>query len=281
MAAGADPEDVFAQLGFNALEAEVYVALLRHGEQTAYRLGKLLNRPTANVYKAVDALAAKGAVETDESDVRLCRAIPIGAVAKQLENEYRRKITTATAALGKVAAETKREGIYALQSVEAVVERAWEMLGRCTTLAVLDFFPGPLHRLLAEIRQLAASGKEVLVEAYEPIEIEGASVVVPAVSPLSLRYWQAQQLNLAVDGTEMLVALFNHDLSEIIQATYSNQLYLACMLYNGLLNEHKVHRFSQVTSLKELQALLANQKFFINSKVPGLQLLFEQYKKPG
>ncbi len=273
------PEQVFAELGFNALEAEVYIALLKHGSQTAYRIGKLINRPTANVYKAVEVLHQRGAIEIDESEVRQCKAIPIEAIAKQFEKEYKNKISQATALLSNLQKETQDTGIFKLQSVEAVVQRAKEMLGRCKKIAVADLFPEPMNLLKNDLQKLADKNREVFIEAYSPIEIKGASVVVPEVSSRSLEYWKAQQLNLAVDGKEMLVALFNQDMTELIQATYSNNLYLSCMVYNGLINEHKVHLFSNVKSMKELTELRENQKFFLNSNVPGLDLLFKQFKK--
>src|SRR4051812_27203862 len=89
------PEEVFAQLGFNALESEVYIALVKNGPQTAYKIGKLLNRPTANVYKAADVLAEHGAIEITEGDVRICKAISIRSVAQQMERTYKSKMEQA------------------------------------------------------------------------------------------------------------------------------------------------------------------------------------------
>lgn len=279
MAIRKSAEDVFIELGFNALEAGVYVALLKNGAQTAYRIAKLLGKPTANVYKAMDVLLVKGAIEIEDSNIKVCRAIPIETVAKQLERDYKNKINQATSALKQIEEDTKEEGIYKLQSVEAVIQRAKEMLGRCKSVAVADLFPAPMNLLLNDLKKLTSKGKEVFLESYTPIKIKNVSIAIPQVSEDSLAYWKAQQLNLAVDGKEMLVALFNHDMSELIQATYSNNLYLSCMMYNGLISEHKVHLFSKVKSIKELDGLRNNQKFFLNSNVPGLDLLFKQYQK--
>jgi HTH-type transcriptional regulator, sugar sensing transcriptional regulator len=272
-------EEVFAQLGFNQLEAEVYVALLKHGPQTAYKIGKLLNRPTANVYKAVDVLAFSGAIEVEEGSVKVCRAIAIKSLAQQLQNNYKNKIDKAVAQLSNLKTDVEEEGIYKLQTVDSVFQRALEMLKRSNHVVVVDAFPKALTKLGDELNKLPKKGVEVFVEAYEPIKLQkGVSVVIPGISKEALKYWKAQQLNIAVDGKEILIALFNNDLSELIQATYSNNLYLSCIVYSGLLSEHKTIQFSNAKNMDEIAKIKARQKFFYNSNVPGLEQLFKQYK---
>lgn len=273
-------EEVFAQLGFNTLEAEVYICLLKNGPQTAYRIGKLTGKPSANVYKAVEVLAREGAVELTEADVRICKAIPIQTVVKQLQSAYQSKISKAVDALKDIQEEKQDEGIYKLQTVESVLQRAKEMLSRVEVIAVVDAFPNALKEVTADVNRLAKEKKEVFVQAYLPVKLDPrVSLVVPGLGPDTLRYWDAQQLNIAVDGKEILLALFNRDMTKLIQATYSNNLYLSCMMYSGIINEHKVHRFSMARTMKEINEIKDKQKFFFNSKVPGLELLFSQYKK--
>lgn len=274
------PEEIFAQLGFNALEAEVYVALLKHGPQTAYKVGKLLNRPTANVYKAVDVLANSGAIEIEEGDVKICKAIPIKALAQQLQKSYKNKIDNAVDQLSVIKPEISEEGIYKLQTVESVFQRVNEMLKRCTNIAVIDSFPKPLEIIGNDLNKLAKKGIDVFVEAYDEIELDKSiSVSMPIVRNESLKYWNAQQLNVAIDGKEMLVAIFNADLTEVIQATYSNSNYLACIMFIGLLNEHRVHKFMNAKTMKEFEEVKNGQKYFYNSKIPGVESLFKLYKK--
>lgn len=273
-------EELFGQLGFNALEAEVYVALLKNGPQTAYKIGKLLNRPTANVYKAVDVLANCGAIEIEEGDIRVCKAMPIKSLGQQLQRNYKNKIDSAVEELSKVKLEINDEGIFKLQTVESVFQRVNEMLKRCTNIAVIDSFPKPLNIIGNDLNKLAKKGIDVFVEAYDEIELDKSiSISMPIVRNESLKYWNAQQLNVAIDGKEMLVAIFNADLTEVIQATYSNSNYLACIMFIGLLNEHRVHKFMNAKTLKEFEEVKNGQKYFYNSKIPGVESLFKLYKK--
>ena len=273
------PEELFAQLGFNALESEVYVALLKLGPQTAYKIGKLINKPTANVYKAVEVLGKEGAIEITEGEVRICKALPIETVIKQLESAYKRKGEQAIEALNLVKEEKGEEGIFKLQTTESVIQRAREMISRAKSIIVVDAFPGTLTKIAADLNEVAKAGIEIFVQAYEPVKLnKKINLVIPSQSSQALQYWQAQQINIAVDGKEILVALFNKDLSKLVQATYSNNLYLSCIMHSGIISEHKVHRMSQAKDQAEISKIIGTQKNFLNTKVPGLDLLFKQYK---
>jgi HTH-type transcriptional regulator, sugar sensing transcriptional regulator len=272
-------EEIFVQLGFNALESEVYISLLKNGAQTAYKIGKSLNKPTANVYKAVDVLFNAGAIEIEDGDIKICKAIAIESLASQLQQNYKTKLDLAVSELKTIKKSDDIKGIFKLDSVEAVLQRAKEMLERTEQIVVIDAFPKPLNLLKNHLDELSKNGREVFVEAYEPIKFEKeVSVAIPPISDKTLNHWKAQQLNIAVDGKEILVALFNDDLTKLIQATYSNNLYLSCIMYSGLMNEHKVIKLTNINSFEEFENYKNNQKFFYNSTVPGLDQLFKQYK---
>lgn len=272
-------EELFSQLGFNSLEAEVYISLLKNGANTAYKIGKELNKPTANVYKAVDALAKSGAIEIEEGDIKVCKAIPITTLALQLESNYKNKIEQAVKDISAIEKENVIEGIFKLETVEAVMQRAKEMLLRVEEIVVIDAFPKTLNYLKNNINELARRKVEIYVEAYEPVELKDTiSLAIPEIREYTLNHWKAQQLNIAVDGKEILIALFNEDLTKLIQATYSNNLYLSCIMYSGLMNEHKVIKYSNIKTFEEFTDFRNNQKFFFNTKVPGVDQLFKQYK---
>ena len=68
-------------LGFTGLESEIYSLLLRESAVTGYRIAKGLRKPAANVYKAIEALEAKGAVMVDQGRHRVRRGAPRAARA--------------------------------------------------------------------------------------------------------------------------------------------------------------------------------------------------------
>ncbi len=276
------PEEIFSRLGFNSLESEVYIALLKNGPQTAYKIGKLLGKPTANVYKAVDVLSAQGAIEVMETDVKTCKAIPIQSVVKQMEQAYRTKTEMAVNVLGNLYEEKSEEGIFKLKTIESVLQRATEMFQRTESIIAIDAFPNLLELISPEINRMSERGVQVYLQAYSSINLDArVSKVIPSVSEEVIDYWDAEQLNIVADGKEMLLSLFSKDLSKLIQATYSNNLYISCCMHAGIMSEHKVHRFSNAQTMDEIESIRKGQKFFLNSKVPGLETLFSQYKIPG
>lgn len=272
-------EEIFARLGFNALESEVYVALLKNGPQTAYRIGKFLGRPTANVYKAVEVLLGRGAITIEEGEKQVCHAVPVRTLAKQLQSQYTGWLDDAVEHLGRLKPETGSEGIYKLQTPEAVFEKAIEMLSRCRKIVVIDAFPKSLEKLSGPLNKLAEKGIEVMLEAYAPVKLnQKISSVIPRVSPESVKHWKAEQLNMVIDGREFLVALFSEHLDRLVQANYSNNLYLSCIMHNGMISEHRVQQWMNAAGNAEYKTLRKKHRYLFNSDVPGLKQLFDLYR---
>jgi HTH-type transcriptional regulator, sugar sensing transcriptional regulator len=266
-------------LGFNQLEAEVYVFLLANKPATAYAVGKGLGRPTANVYKAVDALSRRGAVLIEEGDNRLCRAVPADEFLDQMRQSFRAKTEATAEALAKLERQSEDERVYRLESVPQLFERCRQMLEeRCERCAVIDAFPGPLHAILPAIESAVARGVRLYVEAYEPIRIKGADVVVTDLGPQVLEQWRGQQLNVVVDGRESLTALLDAEMKEVHQGLWTNSLYLSCLMHSGRLAEHTLIRLLNSPEAK-LKAVLKSHAFLLNSDVPGHRELLARYAR--
>lgn len=62
--------------GFSALESDVYARLVEEPSATGYRIAQGLRKPAANVYKAIQTLAAKGAVILEDG-AEPARARPV------------------------------------------------------------------------------------------------------------------------------------------------------------------------------------------------------------
>ena len=73
------------------------------------------------------------------------------------------------------------------------LERAREMLKKANQIVVLDVFPKPLQLILPEIKEAISRGIEVYIEAYEPIEIPGATIAIPPQWKRTVSYWNSQQ----------------------------------------------------------------------------------------
>jgi len=272
--------DLLRELGLNQLESDVYAFLLQHPPMTAYRIGTRIGRPTANVYKAIESLTRRGAVVVEDGENRLCRAVPAEDFLRQLERGFLQSTRAASDVLSRLAEPTFDERVYRIESVDALFERVTAMLDAATTIVVVDAFPQALARLTESIRATSARGIEVIVQAYVPTAIAGADVVVVPQGEDSLSAWRGEQLNLVVDGREVLIALLDADLLHIHQAIWSRSVYLACLLHGGITAEHTLIRLRSLiendSGCASLITAITNHRFFRDHEVPGHRELVER-----
>lgn len=279
--------DSLVSLGLNRLEAEVYEHLLASEPMTGYAVGKAIGRPTANVYKAVEALAGMGAVLLEDGGNRLCRAVPAAEFLAHRRQALLDDVERAAAALVRTQREETDQAIYQIRSAPLVLERARAMLARCTRVAVVDAFPGPLRKIEAALGEAAGRGVHVYLLAYEHVALPGVHVVrMPQpVADDVLRFWASQQLNIATDGQEVMVALFDQGLDRVHQAVWSASLYLASILHAGMMKEHTLHEIASVQheedAAERVRAILARQSYFHNSDVPGQRKLLARLGAAG
>ena len=262
------------ELGFNELEGEVYLYLLPNPPATAYAVGKAIGRPTANVYKAVEALSRRGAVMVEEGESRVCRAVPVAEFLRQAKAGFEQLSARAAKQLGGLQAAPPDEGVYRIESVGQVFERARTMLEvTAETISVIDAFPTALAALRPSIEKAIARRLEVLVEAYTPIKIKGAKISYAKVANDAPAYWGAEQLNLVIDGREHLLALLNKDCTQLHQAVWSRSLYLSCLHHSGRLCEQTLLQLMAAAEGgadgKALKAILNRHRFFMKGNVPG------------
>ncbi|OUJ65570.1 TrmB family transcriptional regulator [Hymenobacter crusticola] len=277
-------KELLIELGLNDLEAEVYGFLLQHPEAwTGYKIGKKLGKPTANVYKALDSLAKKGAILMEDQASRQGKAVPIDEFCALVEASIRRKSAAARHVFTQPKSATYDERSYQLHSVELVLEKARQMLASCQAVVMLDVFPQVATLLTAEVAAVVARGIQVYLQVYEPLTMPGAEVVLidlqPQVNVLS--YWRSQQLNLIVDGKEHLLALLSDRLGEVYQASWSKNLYLSSMLHMGFSNHYTVARLRQLPGgaeyAQQVQAILQQQSILSSGAVPGVSEMLTRY----
>jgi sugar-specific transcriptional regulator TrmB len=270
-------------LGLNQLEAEVYDHLLGNEPMTAYRIGRAIGKPTANVYKAVEALARQGAVLLEEGGSRLCRAVPADEFLGHRRRALLGDVERAAAALAGSEREDYDQAIYQIRSAPLALERARAMLERCTRIAVVDAFPSVLREISSALRHAADRGVDVYLLTYETVSLPGVHIVriPPPVGDEVLRFWASQQLNLVTDGQEAMIALFDQKLEQVHQAVWSGSLYLASILHAGMMKEHTLHQIASVQhqddALEQIRQILARQSYFHNSDVPGQRKLLARF----
>lgn len=224
-------------LGFSEIEALVYCFLLQESPATGYRVSHAIGKPTANTYKAIAALAQRGAVIVDDSKNRLCRAVSPGELLDRLGGEFEAHKQAASSELGKIRQAQGDDRVYQLESVPLVMERARAMLAGAAQAVLLDLFPRCVPLLVEDMERAAQRRVKVVARVYAPVALKGVTVVLPPSAERVLATWPGQQLSVAVDGEQFLTALLSQDVSAVHQALWSNSTFLSCLQYNALHSE--------------------------------------------
>jgi hypothetical protein len=261
-------------LGFSEIEALIYCFLLRESPATGYRVSHAIGKPTANTYKAIAALALRGAVIIDDSENRLCRAVPPGELLDRLGRAFETHKRTAESELAKIKQATGDDRVYYLTSVEQVIERARAMLTAAKQAVLLDLFPKCVPLLSAELETTAKRGVKVAARCYEPVALKGVSVVIAPGRERVLSTWPGQQLSIAVDGDQFMTALLSQDVSAVHQALWSNSTLMSCLQYNAL---HVEVAFSEVESTGRRLANGLGALSLTTLKPLGFRKLNERY----
>lgn len=272
-----DIPNLLAPFGLSETEALAYASLLKEGPATGYGVGRRIGKPTANAYKALASLAAKGAV-AQEGSGRLCRAVPPEELLERLERSFAARKAEAVARLGRLQACEEDDHIYRLEDPEQVLARARAMLGRARRIALLDIFPAPFSALEEDLKAALGRGVRVAAQLYAPAQLPGADLVLNAPGAELLDSWPGQQLSLVVDASEHLLALLSHDGHRVQQAVWSASTFLSCMHHNHLACELRLT--AQQAAAPKGPDPLAHLSL-LRANPPGLGALKERFRGQG
>jgi sugar-specific transcriptional regulator TrmB len=267
-------ETLLADIGFNGLEASVYVALLREPGSTGYRVAQMVGKPVANTYKALDALRVKGAVVVDESsNVRTYAALPIHEYVDGLRHSLELKRDALEASLQGMAPAEMHGGIFRLTTVDQVYDRARSLIRSAKSVILADVFPHPLERLRPDFVAAARRGVKVVIKAYAPTRCTECELVAPEKPSNQVEVWNGDWLNLFIDCGEFLQSFLKRNDAGVQEAVWSRNPYLGFLSYGGFAHELLLTRVALMLGAgaeskaitKELQRM--SQRYFDDSCV--------------
>jgi sugar-specific transcriptional regulator TrmB len=108
----------------------VYVHVVAHTPMTANRIAREINKPTSNVYKAVEALTRRGALLVEEGEHRVCRAVPVAECFRRMEEVFLRRTRAAEDRLSRPQPHAFNERVYRIEEVEDVPATYRQLLER-------------------------------------------------------------------------------------------------------------------------------------------------------
>ncbi len=224
--------DALQSLGLTALEADVYVGLLRLGRATGYRVGREVGRPTANVYKALDALSGKGAVLAQEGGEGLFAPVPPKRFLAQLREGFARSEEAVLKGVQHLRPVVEPAGIFALHTAEQLTERLHTMIGAAQQVVLVDASPGPLRTWSSLLATAAGRGVRVLIKAYAPDAVEGAEVIMDPDGDDIRRRWIMDWLQVVVDGSELLLSA--HQGGQLLRGLWTQETFVAVVYHEAL-----------------------------------------------
>lgn len=270
------------ELGFTRIEAEIYIFLSQNSPATGYRIARGLGKPVANVYQSIQTLEKKGAILVEEDVNRLYRVVPPKELLGQLQRQFLDKKEQAEATLTTLVNPEEDDRVYKLSSPEQVLERCRQMLRTGNQIIVIDAFPNILALLKDDIEQAARRNVNVAVNLYQPMQLTGVQIFARIDGANIIKRWPGEWINIVIDGEEYLLAFFEKNLDQVIQAIWSSSSYLSWVYYSALMAELQLamikRRLKEGASIRELQSMLEQYEKFFIIDASGYQKLLERFR---
>jgi HTH-type transcriptional regulator, sugar sensing transcriptional regulator len=272
-------------IGFSALEADVYTALLRDSPGTGYSMAQLLRKPVSNTYKVLESLCRKGCVVVDRTrQPRRYSALPLSEYFDQLEREFSKKRKAVEARLRSFATPASYPGIYRLDNLDQVYERAVRVIEGARSSILLDAFPAQVEKLRKPLARAFRRHVRVMMKAYAPVTMPGVDLVLSDLGP-EISSWPGEILFVVADGSDYMLA-FVHDASgQVLEAVWSQNLYLAIIAYNGLLGELLWSRLLDLIgsdpNYAKLRRMMAAYKPLHTHGTPAFRAFVRKFESKG
>lgn len=250
-----------SQLGFTQLESEVYLHLLINGDNTGYAVAKGIGKAVANVYKAIEGLSNKGAIEITVGDSKICHAAPWQQVLSNAQSRFAENISELEQQLKQLPAQQDDESVYQLKNAEQVLTTAKLIIEQANTIIVAELKPETAEHFAPFLAQAVMRGVEVRVKVYQAINIEGAKITLREKGEQVYAKTDHSSLKLCADGTESLTAILSADLGNVIQAFKSKSALICMEMYCGLIYELILTELKQAIpagDIKLCQQILAD-----------------------
>ncbi|MFC1784930.1 TrmB family transcriptional regulator [Candidatus Neomarinimicrobiota bacterium] len=249
-------------LGLTEMEAKIYIFLLSNTPATGYKISKGINKPTANTYKSIELLLQKGLLILDNDKKKMYTAVPYPDFLSRIKKEFLNNITDVETILAAKSTVQVENRIFSMFSVPQIVETCLSMINRAKHTIFLDIYPSPIDLILPPLKNAINKGVDVYLKTYTDIELKGAEIVIDYRGIKTDVIWPGIQINLIVDGQELLLACF--DDAQVYNAIWSKNPYLSIIQSYGILMEIIID--------KAINAEAEN-------KIPNLKELSEHYRK--
>jgi sugar-specific transcriptional regulator TrmB len=231
-------EDITAQfqtLGFTQLESEIYLYLLKNGVSTGYSIGKGINKPAANVYKALDTLGLKGGVISASGNNKMFNAVNWHTLLDNHKKRFEQTIDQLSEQLEKTVQPDIDEQIYQMDNRDQVVESTIKMINEAHTMLLADIEPDALPLLSDALVNAAKRGVEVRVKLYEDAELPGVIKTLRRHGTPIHNKADDVAFSISCDGSQFVLAMLSKDKNNVIQAFQSQSALMSMTMHTQIL----------------------------------------------
>lgn len=232
-----------ARLGFSELEAATYHALLRAPASTGYRIAKLLCKPHANVYQALNGLERKGAVIFEDEAKRVYSAVPPSEVFARLRQRFEEESGAVEKALENVGVEALgHDRLFHLVTRQQVLDRARTMIAGARECILVYAPPADFVHLRPSLEAAVARGVRVAgVMMRDEDLIPGSQLVVSHVAEAIVSRWDNLPVIVVADACEMLVSDMVPDSDNVSEAIWTRNRLVTALFHNGIVSDIVLH----------------------------------------
>lgn len=155
--------DSLVDLGLTRPEADAYLQLLTASPATGYQVAKRLGKDPTSVYRALEALRQRGAVETVAGRGRQYHPVAADELVRLLKRDFWSRSVRAREQLAALTAPTVDAEIYRLATRDQALERCGQLLDDCAEVALLEVAPALQTHLAPRLEAARDRGVEVVV----------------------------------------------------------------------------------------------------------------------
>lgn len=162
------------------------------------------------------------------------RPFPPDLLLNMLRTEFEKRHDLARQQLRSIYEPRRDEHVYAVTTVEQVLERARQMLASADEIILFDFFPEIYDLLRPDVDAARARGVTVAGIAYEERHAQPWMPRNRDSTELVSARWPGLGLILVIDGCEQLIAQLSRDMSSVLNGVWSDSVFLSCVFHSAV-----------------------------------------------
>lgn len=221
-----DALDAMMGLGFTALEAQVYAALLAESPTTGYRVAQLIGKPAANTYKSLQTLEGKGAIAVEGGDPKRYVPTPLEDLLEGIARQQAAQRALAASALRELTTQGTDDRVHLLRTAASAEAKAVAVIDQARSVVVATMVGVLVPAVLEALVQAAARGADVAV----------AGSVVGVVEGIEILAWDGDgvsQVQVVADGRQSVNLVYGPG-GEFVHGSWTSSEPLAQLAHQGI-----------------------------------------------